>query len=100
MYIAYDGEDISMVAPESYHGDFKLSYGHSLTIVFILKEYSPNHNSYIRYVIIIGTEMVQLLLLYRIANGALQLYSRFPIPLSMDLVGAETIKYTFMVRLQ
>ena len=98
MYIAY-GEDIRIVAPESYHGDLKLSYGHSLTIVFILGAYSPNHNSYIRYVIIIGTEMVvNSYYLHRISNGALQLYSRFPIPLSMDLVGAET-KYTFMVRL-
>ena len=57
MYITY-GQDISIVAPESYHGNLKLSYGQSFTIVFILNdEYDPNHNSYIRYIIIIGNEM-------------------------------------------
>ncbi len=38
------------IAPESYHGDFKLSYGHSLTIVFILENSNPQFtdSAYIR----------------------------------------------------
>ncbi len=49
-YFVY-GQNVTLIAPESYHGDFKLSYGRSLTIVFILGTDPVNEDSYIRYLL-------------------------------------------------
>lgn len=39
------------IAPESYHGDFTLSYGRSLSLVFTITAELSLGNSFIRYIV-------------------------------------------------
>ena len=54
LYFIIDEEDPEFISPESYHQDFRFSYGRSIVIVFVLSNpqfFDPDisKSNYVRY---------------------------------------------------